>query len=41
MTCPVCGGKLIVYSTYTYPDTVVRYRRCKKCRATVKTVEAK
>ena len=41
MTCPVCGGKLKVYCVRQYPNAVVRYRRCAKCGATVKTVEAK
>lgn len=39
MNCPVCGGKMRVYSVRNgFP--VVRYRKCEKCGHREKTVES-
>ena len=39
MKCEFCGGKLKVVRTAEIENKVVRYRKCKKCGATSKTVE--
>lgn len=40
MKCPQCGNPLRVYSTKVVAETVVRYRKCSKCKYRKKTVEA-
>ena len=39
MKCPVCGGKLKVHHTENGSTCIVRFRKCEKCGATVKTIE--
>ena len=38
--CPKCGStNQICYSTRTYPDKIIRYRKCKDCNERFKTYE--
>lgn len=37
--CPWCGGKGGVYAAQRFRESVLRYRKCKKCGATWKSSE--
>ena len=37
--CPQCGDKTHVYSCDGYGKDFIRYRRCKKCHFTFRTIE--